>query len=113
MEPSSRPGPTEPGEGNEPNAGGEERRRAVCERTARTVRCGGGRSLVLSRQCRASAGASRRPYSTRQVVLLLAQEGGRLVTSLDVTVEDRPLGNPVRRVAGLPSAAPYVVRQAQ
>jgi hypothetical protein len=53
------------------------------------------------------------PTAPAEVVLLLAQEGGRLVTSLDVTVEDRPLGNPVRRVAGLPSAAPYVVRQAQ
>src|SRR5439155_8856407 len=45
----------------QPSAGGEERRRAVCGRTARTVRSGGGRNLALSRRCRTSAGASRRP----------------------------------------------------
>ena len=48
-----------------PNAGGEERRRAVCGRTACTVRCGGGRKPALSRPSRASAGASRRPSSER------------------------------------------------
>jgi hypothetical protein len=32
----------------------------------------------------------RLPASTREVVLLLAQEGGRLVTPLDASVEDRP-----------------------
>ena len=43
------------------NADGEERRRAVCGRTACTVRCGGGRKPGQSaRPC--SPGASRRPY---------------------------------------------------
>jgi hypothetical protein len=39
----------------------------VCERTACTVRCGGGRKPALSRPSRASAGASRRPSSERMV----------------------------------------------
>ena len=47
-----------------------------------------------SNSSQAPARVSRRPASTRQVVLLLAQEGGRLVTSLDVAVEDRPLRKP-------------------
>jgi hypothetical protein len=38
----------------------------------------------------AAARVSRIPASAREVVLLLAQEGGRLVTSLDVAVEDLP-----------------------
>jgi hypothetical protein len=38
----------------------------------------------------AAARVSRVPAGTRQVVLPLRREGGRLVTSLDVTVEDRP-----------------------
>jgi hypothetical protein len=46
----------------------------VCERTACTVRCGGGRKLALSRPSRASAGASRRP-SSRGTVEPVRQDG--------------------------------------
>ena len=57
------PGLTGPGEGDEPNAGGEERRRAVCGRTACTDRCGGGRKPDQSGQhVPRGPGASRRPY---------------------------------------------------
>ena len=38
-------------------------RRAVCGRTACTVRCGGGRQARNSRRCRAIPQASRRPYT--------------------------------------------------
>ena len=44
------------------NAGGEERRRAVCGRTACTVRGGGGRKPDQSGQQPCGPGASRRPY---------------------------------------------------
>src|SRR6266536_6644295 len=44
-----------------PNAGGEERRRAVCGRTACTDRGGGGRKPGQSAMPH-GAGASRRPY---------------------------------------------------
>ena len=61
--PFSAPSPTVLGR-NEPNAGGEERRRAVCERTACTVRCGGGRKPDQSGQhAPRGPGASRRPYT--------------------------------------------------
>jgi hypothetical protein len=40
----------------------------------------------------AVARVSRIPASTCQVVLLLAHEGGRIVASLHVAVEHRPLG---------------------
>jgi RNA-directed DNA polymerase len=52
------------GEGDEPNAGGEEPRRAVCGRTACTDRCGGGRKPDQSGQhVPRGPGASRRPYN--------------------------------------------------
>src|SRR6266511_2573333 len=52
-----------------PNAGGEERRRAVCGRTACTDRGGGGRKPGQSAMPH-GAGASRRPYislATRRI----------------------------------------------
>jgi hypothetical protein len=52
----------------------------------------------------ASARVGRIRASTRQVVLLLAQEGGRLVKSLDVAVEDRPLQLPDQPSGWLPPA---------
>jgi len=48
----------------------------------------------LWKSSQASARVSRIPASTRQVILLLAQEGGRLVKSLDDAVEDRPQREP-------------------
>jgi hypothetical protein len=54
---------------------------------------------------------SRIRASTRQVVLLLAQEGGRLVKSLDVAVEDRPKGRSrLARIKQAP-AAPLAANQ--
>ena len=44
---------------------GERCRRAVCGRTACTVRCGGGRRPNASRHCRTALAASRRPYRSR------------------------------------------------
>ena len=59
---------------------------------------GGPRSPAHSwRSSQAAARVSRVPASTRQVVLLLGREGGRLVTSLDVAVEDRPTGKSSKR----------------
>src|SRR6266508_2022894 len=67
-----------------PNAGGEERRRAVCGRTACTDRGGGGRKPGQSAMPH-GAGASRRPYielSRRRVYLagITANPDGAWVT---------------------------------
>ena len=84
---------------------GERCRRAVCGRTACTVRCGGGRQPRTSRHSRAVPDASRRPYKagrpTRSgrttasrgrgtlVDDLLSARSGSLVVSDDVRVAAR------------------------
>jgi hypothetical protein len=67
---------------------------------ARARLCSPARTPRCRSSSQASARVNRVPASTRQVVLLLRREGGRLVKSLDVADEDRPLRERGARASG-------------